>query len=299
MKQHTIIFVPHARAKFRKWRLSTLQVALALGLLVTATLGGLVATVLYFDTSFDRSELSRIEQENDELRAVNLRFESSIRDMEGRLGDYQQRIHRLAIVAGVADLSPVGEPGIGGRDPRFERPEIDRLVEDPGLDSNLRSLDHRLRSLNGEMATLEQSLESRRLRLSSLPTIAPVRGIYTSGFGYRKDPFTGRRAFHQGIDITAPRGREVIAPGDGVVITAGNVAGYGRVVYLSHGFGITTRFGHLWRIKVEVGDRVKRGEVIGLVGSTGRSTGNHLHYEVRVDGRSENPLGYILDGVGS
>ena len=292
MKQHTIIFVPHARAKFRKWRLSTLQVALALGFLATATLGGLLSTVLYFDTSFDRDELTRIQHENDELRAVNQRFEVNIREMENRLGDYQQRIHQLAIVAGVTELSPSGEPGIGGLDPRFERPEID--VE---LGPSMNTLDSQLNNLDGDLDSLEESLNERQLRLSSMPTIAPVRGIYTSGFGYRRDPFTGRRAFHQGMDISAPRGREVVAPGNAIVIKAGRASGYGRVIYLSHGFGLTTRYGHLSKIEVKVGDRVKRGDLIGRVGSSGRSTGNHLHYEVRKEGRAENPLGYILDGV--
>ncbi|MEM1177344.1 MAG: M23 family metallopeptidase [Acidobacteriota bacterium] len=295
MKQHTIIFVPHARAKFRKWRLSTLQASLIIGALVTATLGGLLATILYFDTSFDKDELVRIQSENDELRAVNQRFETSIRDMEGRLTDYQQRIHQLAIVAGVTELSPSGEPGIGGLDPRFQRPELD--TAEPAINANMGLLDTQIDSLDGELATLEESLNARQLRLSSMPTIAPSRGIYTSGFGYRKDPFTGRRAFHQGIDISAPRGREVVAPGNAIVVKAGRASGYGKVVYLSHGFGITTRFGHLSTIDVEVGQRVKRGELVGRIGSTGRSTGNHLHYEVRVEGRAENPLGYILDGV--
>ncbi|MEO1086381.1 MAG: hypothetical protein AAFY88_19260, partial [Acidobacteriota bacterium] len=186
MKQHTIIFVPHARAKFRKWRLSSLQAALIIGALVTATLGGLVATILYFDTSFDRDQLVLIQQENDELRAVNERFETSIRDMEGRLTDYQQRIHQLAIVAGVSELSPSGEPGIGGLDPRFERPELGGV--DPGLNANMGVLDNQIDSLDGELATLEDSLSERQLRLSSMPTIAPARGIYTSGFGYRQDP---------------------------------------------------------------------------------------------------------------
>ncbi|MEM6793474.1 MAG: M23 family metallopeptidase [Acidobacteriota bacterium] len=253
-----------------------------------------MATVLYFDNSFDRSQLDQVQLENNELRAVNQGFESNIRDMEARLSDYQQRIHQLAIVAGVAELSPSGELGIGGLDPRFERPEIEVLPDSP-LNLEMQALQRGLEGLDQGMNSLEERLDDRRLRLSSLPTIAPVKGIYTSRYGYRKDPFTGRRAFHPGLDVSAPRGRPVVAPGDALVVEAGTVSGYGKVVYLSHGFGITTRFGHLSKIDVEVGDRVKRGDLIGKVGSTGRSTGNHLHYEVRVDGRSENPLVYILD----
>ncbi|MEM9556425.1 MAG: peptidoglycan DD-metalloendopeptidase family protein [Acidobacteriota bacterium] len=283
MKQHTIIFVPHARAKFRKWRVSTSQVvAIALGL-ATLTAGSLVATALYFGSDFDRQQLERMELENSELRAVNQRFEGSIRELEDQLDDYQQRIHKLAIVAGLEQLSPTGEAGIGGVDPLAG-------VEDP-----FESLQIRLAELEMGVEQVQGEFDERHLRLSSMPTKSPVKGLLTSGYGHRRDPFTKRRAFHRGIDIVAPHGREVEAPGDAVVIKAGRVAGYGNVVYLSHGFGITTRYGHLSKILVEPGQRVSRGEPIGQVGSTGRSTGTHLHYEVRVDGNAVNPLGYILD----
>lgn len=284
--KHTIIFVPHARAKFRKWRFSSTQAAVAISSLVLLTLGGVIATILYFDTSFDRRQLDEIQQENADLRAVNQRFESSIRDLETQLTDYQDRIHRLAIVAGLAELSPAAGPGIGGMEPRGER-----------LEDDLGALQEQLKGLVNNMDRLEVGLDERQLKLSSMPTIAPVKGIYTSSFGYRKDPFTGKRAFHQGIDITAPKGRAVQAPGDAVVIKAGRAAGYGKVVYLAHGFGLVTRYGHLSKIEVKPGQKVRRGDTIARVGNTGRSTGTHLHYEVRLNGQAVNPLGYVLDSI--
>ena len=125
--------------------------------------------------------------------------------------------------------------------------------------------------------------------------MAPARGILTSSFGYRRDPVHGGRAFHQGVDIAAAPGHPVKVPADGMVIRAGRIGGLGKAVYVSHGYGLTTRYGHLAEISVEPGDEVQRGDVIGTVGSTGRSTGYHLHYEVRVDGKAVNPLAYILD----
>ncbi|MEL7061836.1 MAG: M23 family metallopeptidase [Acidobacteriota bacterium] len=288
MKQHTIIFVPHARAKFRKWRLTTLQAALALGGLCALTLGALVATALYFGSDFDRDELDRVARENAELREANERFESSLRELEVQLGDYQQRIHKLAIVAGVAELSPGGEPGIGGLEP----PELTPF-------ETLEALEQEMSGMDLGMNELELELGRRQIRLSSTPTIAPAAGILTSGFGYRRDPFTGRRAFHAGLDVAAPHGGPVRAPGDAVVVKAGRAGGYGKVVYLSHGNGLTTRYGHLSAIEVEPGERVRRGDVIGRVGSTGRSTGTHLHYEVRVNGKPADPLAYILDDPAS
>ncbi len=284
MKQHTIIFVPHARAKFRKWRLTTLQVSLLVGTLAVLTVGGFAVTFLYFSTNLDRTRLAQLEEENTELLSVNHRFESSIRDLETQLVDFQQRIHKLAIVAGVSDLSPAGDAGIGG----------------PGegsMEEQLSQLEGQAPELDQGLNLLQQRFAEQRVMISSMPAVAPVRGILTSRFGYRRDPFTKRRAFHNGIDIVAPRGKEVKATGDGLVIKAGRAQGLGNSVYISHGYGLTTRYGHLRRIAVKAGQKVRRGDVIGYVGNSGRSSGYHLHYEVRDGGRPSNPLGYILDST--
>lgn len=288
MKQHTIIFVPHARAQFRKWRLTTMQACLILGGISLLTLGGLSASWYYFTSNFDREQLVQIEHENQELRAVNQRFEHNIRQLEGQLTDYQDRIQKLALVAGLSELAPDTEPGIGGLD----------TSETDSLDTELQLLRKRADDLEGVVDLVADRLDERQVRMSRTPTVSPVRGILTSGFGYRKDPFTGRRAFHQGIDIVAPHGKEIRAPGDGIVTKAGRATGYGNVVYLSHGYGITSRFGHMSKLAVDAGQSVKRGDVIGYLGSSGRATGNHLHYEVRVDDQPQNPLGYILDESG-
>ena len=258
---------------------------------VSVRFGGIVALGLWLSASFDRQQLEQIEQENAELRTVNERFESSIQQLETKLQDYQQRIHKLAIVAGVSDLTPTSEPGLGG---------VDRLpsrTNGLNVDGSLDDLRGQAQAIEQNMAVLQQSFDDRRLRLLNMPTVAPVKGIVTSGFGNRRDPFTGRLSFHEGLDIVAPTGKEVHATGDGIVTKAAMESGYGRVIYISHGFGVTTVFGHLSGWKVEQGQKVKRGQVIGFVGSSGRSTGNHLHYEVRVDGKSTNPIAYILDDV--
>lgn len=294
MKQHTLIFVPHARAKFRKWRFSTSQALLVIAPLALLTVGGVVALGLWLSASFDRQQLEQIEQENAELRTVNSRFESSIHDLETKLSDYQQRIHKLAIVAGVSDLTPTTEPGLGG----IDRQPLRAMGGPEPLMGNLEGLKGQAVSIEQSMAVLQRSFDDSRLKLLNMPTIAPVKGIVTSGFGNRRDPFTGRLALHEGLDIVAPAGKEVHATGDGIVTKAGIETGYGKVIYVSHGFGVTSVFGHLSGFKVEQGQKVRRGQVIGFVGSSGRSTGNHLHYEIRLDGQSTNPLAYILDDVG-
>jgi murein DD-endopeptidase MepM/ murein hydrolase activator NlpD len=128
----------------------------------------------------------------------------------------------------------------------------------------------------------------------NMPSIWPVAGAIRGGFGVRRNPFGGSSSeFHKGQDISAKYGDQVIATADGVVVNAGWLRGYGQVVYVEHGNGISTRYGHLSRIDVTIGDVIKRGDHIGLVGSTGRSTGPHLHYEVRIDGQATNPIPYL------
>jgi murein DD-endopeptidase MepM/ murein hydrolase activator NlpD len=129
---------------------------------------------------------------------------------------------------------------------------------------------------------------------ANIPSIWPVMGTLRSGVGMRGNPFGGSGTeYHKGQDIAAPIGTPVMATADGTIIIAGWQRGYGWVVYIDHGNGITTRYGHLSRIDVELGQTIRRGEQLGLVGSTGRSTGPHLHYEVRINGQPVSPLLYL------
>lgn len=128
----------------------------------------------------------------------------------------------------------------------------------------------------------------------AIPSSMPVSGTnFTSGFGVRSDPFRGRAAMHAGIDLAGPMGTKIYATADGVVGRSGWVNGYGNLVELNHGRGIQTRFGHLSKSFVTSGQHVKRGDLIALMGSTGRSTGSHLHYEVRIDGKAVNPVPFM------
>lgn len=128
----------------------------------------------------------------------------------------------------------------------------------------------------------------------AIPSVQPVgRMDYTSNFGIRSDPFRGSAAMHAGVDIRGPIGTPIYATADGIVAEAGRRGGYGNLVEIDHGKGIATRYGHTSKMLVSIGQRVKRGQVIALMGSTGRSTGSHLHYEVRIDGRAVNPVPFL------
>jgi len=128
---------------------------------------------------------------------------------------------------------------------------------------------------------------------SAMPSLWPVHGQITGGFGERMDPLSGEEARHTGIDISAAKGTEIEAAGDGVVVQAGRESGYGNVIVIDHGYGIETKYGHLGEIYVVTGQEVKRGEVIGTIGTTGRTTGPHLHYEVLVHQTPVNPARFL------
>lgn len=142
---------------------------------------------------------------------------------------------------------------------------------------------------------LQELLVERQSILNATPSIKPARGWFTSRFGYRVDPFTGRMVMHYGTDIAAAPGTPVVAPADGVVSYVGYEPGYGKIVAIDHGYGVRTRFAHNSQVYVQLGQKVKRRDVISAVGSTGRSSGPHLHYEVRVNDIPVDSMNYILD----
>jgi murein DD-endopeptidase MepM/ murein hydrolase activator NlpD len=281
---HTVIFVPHARARLRKWRVTNLQIGLAVALLLVLTAASAAVTWAYFHSHVSPTELARLEAENRALRQVNGAFEQDLQDIQQQLADYEDRTRQLAIVAGLDGVDNGSEAGIGGSAP----------LDEPGA-GGFGELTRRAEAIAGQLDRVDAKLEQRLRWISATPAIAPVQGILTSGFGYRSDPLTHGRGDHQGVDIAAAAGQPVRASADGIVLRAGTLGGLGNAVYLAHGFGLSSRYGHLARVDVRPGQRVQRGDVLGLVGSTGRSTGSHLHYEVRIDGNAVNPIAYILD----
>jgi murein DD-endopeptidase MepM/ murein hydrolase activator NlpD len=148
-----------------------------------------------------------------------------------------------------------------------------------------------------EQGVLElwETLSERQSLMNATPSIRPVNGWFTSKFGYRLSPFSGLPMMHQGADIAASPGAPVYVPADGIVSYVGYDSGYGNLISIDHGYGVVTRYGHNSRVYVTVGQKVKRRDIIAAVGNTGRSTGPHLHYEVRVNGIPMDPTNYVLD----
>jgi len=269
------------RLRIARGRLTALVLALVTLLAAVAGLGTLATS------DFGRSEIAALRRENEELRRTNETFEGRLREIRSRLSETEDRAQQLAIVAGLGNLGPTSEAGVGGP------------LVGGGLDQAITALEGRAETLSGSLDRVGSRMDENLRRLSATPSIWPVAGIVSSGFGTRRDPITGQRAFHSGVDLSAPPGRPVAATASGIVVRTERYGGLGRAVFVSHGFGRTTVYGHLSRVVVSPGQRVERGETVGLVGNTGRATGYHLHYEVRVDGKPVNPLPFLLDQVES
>jgi murein DD-endopeptidase MepM/ murein hydrolase activator NlpD len=283
----TIIFVPHARAKFRKLKLSHRLLFSLLSIISSSLCLSTFFSVQYFTSLSQTHELSKLRKENRELQTANEQFSRSVESLRTQLHMVEDRTRKLAIFAGISTLDETSQGGVGGLRPSD-------LGDNPYRD-DLDKMAFRSHRLEKDLSLVEKRLVDRSQLLSSTPSIAPVRGILTDGFGGRQDPFTGEPGTHNAVDISSAVGQAVRAPADGIVIKSEWANGYGNVVYVSHGFGYSTRYGHLSTFAVRPGDHIKRGDIIGHVGSTGRSTGPHLHYEVRLNNVPVNPLAYILN----
>ncbi len=283
---YTVLILPGRGGRFRRVRLSR-PVLRCLAGVAALLAAAIVATPHLALTVYLQSrEIGRLEADNQLLRAAAERFEATLEGIAARLDRYEHDVSQIAEALGLQDVAILEAASGGGVD---GAPSAQARLMGEELDA----LDRRARRLAGAVERLQETWEERERLLASTPRGAPVRGWFSDGFGWRVDPLTGRREFHQGLDIVASPGAVVRAPADGVVTRAGRVVGYGNAVDLFHGYGYATRYGHLSEILVQPGQRVRRGDPLGRVGSTGRSTGPHLHYEVFRHGRPVNPWLYL------
>jgi murein DD-endopeptidase MepM/ murein hydrolase activator NlpD len=227
-----------------------------------------------------QAEHLRIDRENQRLRAENDKQRRQLQNLNNRVDAVEDKSRKLAEVSGVeSETQPRSQGGPA------------RPVDSAAA---LAALEAKTAKLEREMRMYESFLRSN----GTMPSIWPVFGKLENGVGGRRNPFSGRGyEYHEGQDIDADYGAPVQAAASGRVIIAGWQRGYGKVVYVDHGSGLTTRYGHLSAIDVAVGQTVTQGQTIGLVGSTGRSTGPHLHYEVRINNQPVDPRPY-LPGTG-
>lgn len=286
---YTVIVVPHAKARFRKVQLS-LRLTKWAGAAIAGT-AAVVAVILVHYAVIQREvrELRHLRAENAALVAKTKEYEQ----LGVKLRTLQGMVTKLGVMAGLESTVATGAAsvapptaGLGG----ITGPQA--LV--PPQES-IGGMHQTVAALAAQSSRLETFYRDQTLLLSSTPSIWPVRGYVSAAFGNRLDPFTRQRDFHPGIDISTPIGTRIHAPADGVVVSSKADGGYGNALVVDHGYGVVTRYGHMAGFAVKEGQRVRRGDVLGYVGNTGRSTGPHLHYEVWVRDQAQNPIHFILD----
>ena len=276
---------------------------------VAASAAGVVLTLLAiaFGTGFAArgangaasAEITQLKQslsqQQGELKAAREDAQREINAVAARVGELQAQANRLNALGerlthdgklsdGEFNFDRV--PGMGGAETVEDMPAGDLLK---GLDE----LQAKFNDSGEQLSVLESMLYNQQLQLSAIPSGRPSTGYITSGFGTRSDPFNGGRAHHLGIDFNANTGDPVRAAAGGVVSFAGVKSGYGNVVEIDHGNGYSTLYGHNSRLVVRAGDIVRAGQQLAKAGSTGRSTGPHVHFEVHVNGRPVNPRKFL------
>lgn len=245
--------------------------------------------------------------ELEELRQISLRQKRDIQHFALRIDDFQNQLARLEkfdkklriitaldTVTDTTDKFGVGGPNESEFDSFKDGSEQYSATLLQQLNEDLNHFSKKARQQEISLHEVDAFFKDQSSLLTSTPSIWPTKGWVTSGFGYRVSPFTNLRELHEGIDVATHMNAPIISPASGVVIEATRDAGYGNLIEIDHGYGVTTRYGHNSINLVKRGDRVKRGQIIAKIGSTGRSTGPHLHYEVMLNGVPVNPFRYIL-----
>lgn len=293
---YTILILPDATSKASQFHVTKPA------LLASAFLLGLVLTSLvffvyqYFALKGHLLELRRLRRDIGD-KALFLKRVSQIEEELSRLRGFDQKLRAAAGLEGIREgTMRVGEVPGDGRTPLLKAMKSGSETLAEAMSHDLDRLDREVRTRAKSLQKLTRSLEERRSLLNSTPTIWPVKGWLTSDFGFRVSPFTGRREVHEGIDIAAPIGTTVVASADGIVTFSGSLTGHGNVVFIEHGHGLATFYAHNSKNVVVKGQRVKRGQVIASVGTTGLVTGPHLHYGVKLRGEWVDPLGYVVEG---
>jgi murein DD-endopeptidase MepM/ murein hydrolase activator NlpD len=301
-RRWTLMLIPHGEGTSRSVAVSSSVLKIVGGVAVVLAATFLAGLFAMLSTSLDLARTERLRRENAALVRELAVLGDRVEELSDTLAVISRRDEHVRLVAGLEPLDPdVRRAGIGG--PAGPWADRERLLAEGGapgrealrVHANLDALVRRANLLSSSFREAADSLRSHVQRLSATPSIMPTEGFLTSNFSrVRYHPILHYERPHEGLDITAPYGTPIIAPGAGRVTRVGWENGYGLAVEIDHGYGVVTRYAHLSRTAVAAGQVVKRGDRLGFVGSTGLSTGPHLHYEVIVDGRPTDPLRFIM-----
>lgn len=301
-RRWTVLLVPHGSGATKSVSLSVTVFKLLAGVVTVVAASALATAIGVVSHTVDLAKSSQLEHANAVLETEVHRLGRQIATLSDTLAMISRRDQEVRLVAGLDPLDPdVRRAGIGG--PSGAWPEREQLLgqggtvgrEAFGVHVDLDALVRRANLLATSYREAADSLALHVERLAATPSIMPTAGFLSSRFSLiRYHPILHYSRPHEGIDITAAYGSEIIAPAGGRVMKVGWENGYGLLVTIEHGYGLETRYAHMSRTAVRVGQVVRRGDRLGFVGSTGLSTGPHLHYEVLVNGRATDPLKFVM-----
>jgi murein DD-endopeptidase MepM/ murein hydrolase activator NlpD len=257
----------------------------------------------YLTISFNKHEFSQLQEELTTKDRYIEKINTNMQAITVALNEAEEYKKRILVALGLQSpsaLEQVGSGGGGEMDPgvaRISNQNVDgiQIPRETNLLNQAKKYRQRAEEISDNLQIAVSIHREHKLQLAGMPSIWPTSGYLTDSFGWRNHPLTGKRDFHEGQDIATQLGNKVVATADGTVLVAEYQNMLGNAVYIDHNFGYVTVYGHLAKFAVKAGDMVKRGQVIGYVGSTGASSAPHLHYEVRYQDKSQNPINFIFD----
>jgi len=293
----SIIIVPHTKTSTRTLSFSRRSLKALAGTGIFVALALAVFLTDYISMNVIRQRYKSLTREAAEQKTKIADYEKSIGDLQAKVTNFENFAKKLNVMAGLKSPDVLKAPaGLGGgasdSDPGESAPAAGPQALSQG---SIQGLSQKAQSVESNLNSLVNFFESQSLKLATTPSIMPTAGWISSQFGMRADPFTGREQMHWGVDISTNTGNPIVATADGIVLQVLTDKYLGKHVILSHGNGITTLYGHMNGFAVRAGQQVKRGDVIGYVGQTGKAVGPHVHYEVHRDGKPVNPFWYLLD----
>jgi murein DD-endopeptidase MepM/ murein hydrolase activator NlpD len=296
-----IIFVGKFRGKPLRCQLDGPRQLVTCSVIISLFAGLLVSSGFWYGkTQAAVNELAALEQDISKqkilINEARRSAESELDTLAARLGNMQANVIRLnALGQRLVKVAKLDSKEFNFKNtPSYGGPNEAEAVASIDFDNVIADLDKQLNSREEQLAVLEEVIMNRQLRSESKPRGRPIKKGWTSSYyGKRADPFTGKLAMHKGMDFAGKEGSEIVAVANGVVTWAGDRYGYGNLVEVNHGNGYTTRYGHNAKFLVEVGDSVEKGQAISHMGSTGRSTGPHVHFEVLKNDRQVNPAKFV------
>ncbi|MBW2451158.1 MAG: peptidoglycan DD-metalloendopeptidase family protein [Deltaproteobacteria bacterium] len=286
-KRFTILVIPEGSHKVRRFSVERVVLKRFFAVAAFLSIGFFLLVFDYVQINLDQKELHRLRVENrsqgEDLHKLMVKLD----DLRKELVVLAQNDAKVRVMAKLTKPKNDSLAGIGGPAEADVSKQFDDIQR--RIDTIRRQIDLRRES----QEEIQGFLNDERSLLSAKPTGWPVKGWLTSTFGMRRDPFTGKRKMHEGLDIAARTGTDVRVTADGIVSSVRTEPGYGKMVVVEHGYGYRTYYSHNSKNYVKVGQRVKRGDRIAAVGNTGRSTGSHVHYEIRLNGLPVNPKKYL------